>query len=182
MGFSRQEYWSGLPFPLPGDLPNPGIEPTSLASPALAGRFFTTEPPGELRKVHGLLFFDFYQELLSEAKLQEQLVGNIHHCNSLPLHPPAPGAQAIPSHPLHVTPGPPLCVLNLPPTPQSPARPSNLVLEGSQAEVQQVQDTTQLREGQVRSPALQQGRLSVLQDPQHTHQQGPAGLSREGIA
>ena len=44
MGFSMQEYWSGLPFPSPGDLPNPGIEPTV---PALAGRFFTTEPPGK---------------------------------------------------------------------------------------------------------------------------------------
>ena len=41
MEFSRQEYWSGLPFPSPWDLPNPGIEPASLASPALAGRFFT---------------------------------------------------------------------------------------------------------------------------------------------
>ena len=41
MGFSRQEYGSGLPFPSPGDLPDPGIEPTSLASPALAGGFFT---------------------------------------------------------------------------------------------------------------------------------------------
>ena len=39
--FSRQEYWSRLPFPPPGDLPDPGIEPMSLASPALAGRFFT---------------------------------------------------------------------------------------------------------------------------------------------
>ena len=47
MGFSRQEYWSGLPSPPPGDLPNPGIEPISPASPALAGRFFTTEPPGK---------------------------------------------------------------------------------------------------------------------------------------
>ena len=46
MEFSKQEYWSGLPCPLPGDLPNSGIEPTSLASPALAGGFFTTEPPG----------------------------------------------------------------------------------------------------------------------------------------
>ena len=45
MGFPKQEYWSGLLFPTPGDLPNPGIEPTSLASPALVGRFFTTEPP-----------------------------------------------------------------------------------------------------------------------------------------
>ena len=41
MEFSRQEYWSGLPFPSPGDLPNPGIVPTSLKSPALASRFFT---------------------------------------------------------------------------------------------------------------------------------------------
>ena len=43
MGFSRQEYGSGLPFPSPGDLPNPGIEP---ASPALAGGFLTLAPPG----------------------------------------------------------------------------------------------------------------------------------------
>ena len=42
MGFSRQGYWSGLPFPPPGDLPMPGMEPTSLLSPALAGKFFTT--------------------------------------------------------------------------------------------------------------------------------------------
>ena len=42
-GFPRQEYWHMLPFPPPGDLPYPGIEPTS---PALAGGFFTTEPPG----------------------------------------------------------------------------------------------------------------------------------------
>ena len=45
VGFSRQEYWSGLPFPSPGDLPNPGMEPVSPASPALAGGFFTTGPP-----------------------------------------------------------------------------------------------------------------------------------------
>ena len=44
MGFPRQEYWSLLPFPTSGDLPVPGIEPTS---PVLAGRFFTTEPPGK---------------------------------------------------------------------------------------------------------------------------------------
>ena len=42
MGFSRQEYWSGLSFPPPGDLPDPGIEPASLASPTLAGEFFTS--------------------------------------------------------------------------------------------------------------------------------------------
>ena len=44
MGFSRQECWSGLPFPTPGDLPNPGIEPTS---PILAGRFLPLAPPGK---------------------------------------------------------------------------------------------------------------------------------------
>ena len=42
MGFSRQEYWSGLPCHFPGDLPDPGTEPVSLMSPALASRFFTT--------------------------------------------------------------------------------------------------------------------------------------------
>ena len=46
MGFSRQDYWSGLPFPPPGDLPSPGIKPESLVSPAFAGGFFTTAPPG----------------------------------------------------------------------------------------------------------------------------------------
>ena len=45
MGFSRQEYWSGLPFPSPGDFPNPGIEPASCA---FLGGFFTTEPSGKL--------------------------------------------------------------------------------------------------------------------------------------
>ena len=46
IGFPRQEYWSGLPFPSPGDLPDPGIEP---ASPALAGGFFTL---GATKKAH----------------------------------------------------------------------------------------------------------------------------------
>ena len=44
MGFPRQEYWSELPFPTPGHLPDPGMEPVS---PALAGGFSTTEPPGK---------------------------------------------------------------------------------------------------------------------------------------
>ena len=44
MEFFNQEYWSGLPFPTPGDLPDPGIKP---GSPALAGGFLTTEPPGK---------------------------------------------------------------------------------------------------------------------------------------
>ena len=47
MEFPRQGYWRGLPFPSPGDLPDPGMERVSLASPTLAGRFFTAEPPGK---------------------------------------------------------------------------------------------------------------------------------------
>ena len=48
MGFFSQGYWSGLPFPPPGDLPNPAIKPISPVSSALAGEFFTTEPSGKL--------------------------------------------------------------------------------------------------------------------------------------
>ena len=44
MGFSSQEYWSGLPCPSPRNPPNPGIKPMSLVSPALGGRFFTISP------------------------------------------------------------------------------------------------------------------------------------------
>ena len=47
VGFSRQEYWSGLPLLPPGDLPDPRIEPVSSVSPVLAGKSFTTEPPGK---------------------------------------------------------------------------------------------------------------------------------------
>ena len=46
MEFSKQEYWNGLPFPTSGHLPDPGIKPMSPASPALAGRLFTTGPEG----------------------------------------------------------------------------------------------------------------------------------------
>ena len=47
MGFNRLEYWSGLPFPPPGDSPDPGIDTAFPVSPALAGRFCTTKPPGK---------------------------------------------------------------------------------------------------------------------------------------
>ena len=50
MGFSRQEYWSGLPCSPPGDLPDPGIKPTSLMSPAMAGGFFTISTTWEAHK------------------------------------------------------------------------------------------------------------------------------------
>ena len=52
VGFPRQEYCSGLPFPSPGNLPNPGMEHTSPVSPALEGRFFTIEPPGKPPSQH----------------------------------------------------------------------------------------------------------------------------------
>ena len=48
MGFPRQSYWSGWPFPPPGDLPDPGIEPAPPISPSLAGGFSITEPPNQL--------------------------------------------------------------------------------------------------------------------------------------
>ena len=52
--FPRQDYWSGLPFSSLGDLPKPGIEPTS---PASADRFFTAEPPGKLNKIKVIVFY-----------------------------------------------------------------------------------------------------------------------------
>ena len=52
MGFSRQEHQNGLPCLSPGNLPDPGIEPTSLMSPALAGMFFTTSAPRKASKVN----------------------------------------------------------------------------------------------------------------------------------
>ena len=56
-GISREEYWSGVPFPTPRDLPGPGIEPESLGSPTLAGRFFTTRTMWEAPT---LKYGDFY--------------------------------------------------------------------------------------------------------------------------
>ena len=59
MGFSWQECGSGLPFPPPGDLPGPGIEPAFPVSFALAGRFFTTEPPGNPRSPLTIIILAF---------------------------------------------------------------------------------------------------------------------------
>ena len=59
MGFSTQEYWSGLPCIPPGDLPGPGIKLTSLIFPELAGGFFTTEPPGK-SKYYLLLYYHYH--------------------------------------------------------------------------------------------------------------------------
>ena len=63
MGFSRQEYWSGSPFPPPGDLPDPGIEPSSLRSPVLAGGFFTSSATWEVVIWLGCIYFFFKSNL-----------------------------------------------------------------------------------------------------------------------
>ena len=63
MGFPRQEHWNGLPFPSPGDLPNPEIK---AASPVWAGEFFTTEPPGKPYFYFGLAVLQFICDELLE--------------------------------------------------------------------------------------------------------------------
>ena len=69
MGFSRQEYWSGLTFPSSGDLPDPGIKPTSLLSTALADAVFTTSSPGKpLYFVAGILCIHFHLSFLKTLK------------------------------------------------------------------------------------------------------------------
>ena len=67
MGFSRQEYWRGLPFPTPGDLPNPGIETTSPEFPALAGGFFTTSATWEAQFYESSLLSLLYIHMLSHS-------------------------------------------------------------------------------------------------------------------
>ena len=67
MGFSRQEYWSGLPFSPPGDLPKPGIESMPPVSPSLAGRFFTIEPP---RKPSHLVILLYPKNHLIQRKVK----------------------------------------------------------------------------------------------------------------
>ena len=67
MGFSRQQYWSGLPCPSPGDLPDPGPEPESLVSPALAGGFFTAGATWEALKTRVQAWILKYVSLLNNA-------------------------------------------------------------------------------------------------------------------
>ena len=69
MASPRREYWSRLPFPSPGDLPDPGIEPSSPMTPAMAGRFFTTVPPGRCL----VLFLMGNQKKFGEG--QDDMVG-----------------------------------------------------------------------------------------------------------
>ena len=67
MGFPKQEYWNGLPFPPPGDLPDPGIKFKSPKSLALAGGFFTTEPPEKDRQI--IRGREFQTEGIAGAKI-----------------------------------------------------------------------------------------------------------------
>ena len=69
VGFPRQEYWKGLPCSPPGDLPNPGIKPESLMSPALASRFFTTSTTWEAPNKHILILQEAYFNTKSDRKL-----------------------------------------------------------------------------------------------------------------
>ena len=71
MEFSRQEYWSGLPFPSLEDLPNPRIKPESLMFPALAGRFFTTSATWETPKIQILCYKNELIELSNSRKVRE---------------------------------------------------------------------------------------------------------------
>ena len=76
MGFSRQEYWSGLPCPPQGDLPNPGIKPATLTSPQLAGGFFITSTTwGAWATFHGIV----------ESDMTEQLTFSFSHLSLTPV-------------------------------------------------------------------------------------------------
>ena len=75
MGFSRQEYWSGLPYPPPGDLSDPGIKPTSLTSLALAGGFFTASARGGRPRV---LLVTFYTWQISNSTMDTTQLESIY--------------------------------------------------------------------------------------------------------
>jgi len=74
MGFSRQEYWNGLPFPSPGDLPNPGIEPKS---PTLRADTLTSEPPGK-PKIYIYIYIYIALEKTLESSLDCKEIQPVH--------------------------------------------------------------------------------------------------------
>ena len=80
VGFPRQEYWSELPFPLPGDLSDPGIKPTSCVAPALGGEFITTEPPG---KFYYHLYIQIRKQRYREVTWPRSYSKWIRHCSVL---------------------------------------------------------------------------------------------------
>ena len=87
MGFSRREYWSGLPFSSPGGLPNPGIKPTSLKSPALAGGFFTTSTTWEALKY--IVSVQFSHSVMSDSLRPDESQHTRPPCPS-----PTPGVHS----------------------------------------------------------------------------------------
>ena len=95
MGFCRQEYWSGLPCPPPGDLTNPGMELTSLRSPALAGRFFTASAIWKAQKLwksfHQLYHSVIYMQCMPAKSLQSCLT----FCNHMDCSPPGSSVHGI---------------------------------------------------------------------------------------
>ena len=74
MGFPRQGYWCGLPFPSPGNLPHPGIEPASLTSPAVAVGLFTTEPLGSWNKASPQRLFLYQISIWPWGRIIRQLL------------------------------------------------------------------------------------------------------------
>ena len=77
VAFPGKEYWSGLPFPSPGNLPYPGIEPASLASLALASVFFTTEPSGKPQRELYLCLYMMAEVHILGASLVAQMAKNL---------------------------------------------------------------------------------------------------------
>ena len=80
MGFLRQEYWSSLPYPPPGDLPDPGVENMSLISPALAGRFFTTSAAWEAQVILQIIAnTDLFRSSKVRLYAEHHLFGTIQY-------------------------------------------------------------------------------------------------------
>ena len=90
MEFSRLEHWGGLPFPLPGDLPDQGIE---TASPALAGGFFTTEPPGTPKDINTLFIIKLFRYILFDYSVLLKSTRQSHPGHHSLLHPAFPHTQ-----------------------------------------------------------------------------------------
>ena len=86
MGFSGQAYWSGLPCSSPGNLPNPGIKPESLMFPTLAGRFFTTAPPGkpgDKNQIHISCYITISHNVMIFCKYKQPICKrNMYYCPS----------------------------------------------------------------------------------------------------
>ena len=110
MGFFRQEYWSGLLCPPPGDLPDPRNKPTSLMSPALAGVFFTTKEPREALKLTSVQFSSVAQSCLTLYDPMNRSTPGLPVYHQLPestqTHVQWMGDAIQPSHPL-MSPSPP---------------------------------------------------------------------------